>query len=143
MPDKSNRKADRNCSVASGSENWRSSLYGLQTPVNQKRRSRSTSPLYIHVHTCNIQFDGNSCYSIECVGLFFTVFDVLEKFLVELRNIFRSARKGHAVTFDNQIIKAIALISSVMIVSIYSITCHGVLVKSIGIEIMFSFYIIF
>ena len=44
MPDRSNRKAERNCSVAKGSENWRSSLYGLQTPVNQKRRSRSMSP---------------------------------------------------------------------------------------------------
>uniref|UniRef100_A0AAG5DVB4 Uncharacterized protein n=1 Tax=Anopheles atroparvus TaxID=41427 RepID=A0AAG5DVB4_ANOAO len=45
MPAISSRKAERNCSRASGSEDLCSCLPGRHVPVIQKRRSRSRSPL--------------------------------------------------------------------------------------------------
>ena len=44
MPHMSRRKAERNCSGASGSLAFFSSFFGLHVPVSQKRRSLSRSP---------------------------------------------------------------------------------------------------
>lgn len=97
MPERSNKKADRNCSVDSGSENWHSSLYGLQTPVNQKRRKRSTSPFFNAVRFTSTSMDyppgGLSFFPI-----IFTVFNVFQQLFVERRHIFGAAREGDTVT---------------------------------------------
>lgn len=92
IPDRSNRKAERNCSVASGSENWRSSLWGLQTPVSQKRRNRSTSP---ERSTKSSEQD----FQIDCVlhRVLLTILDVFQQFLVKLCHVLRSSWESDAV----------------------------------------------
>ena len=82
------KKADKNCSGASGSLDLFSSFLGLQVPVNQNLLNRSRSP-----------FKRNKMFYVFFWWLFsFTIFTVVHYLFVETVEMLGISRKGHPIS---------------------------------------------